>query len=102
MTGSQEQEIRARAEAAGQGHLFATLDRATPEDRAGFFADLAGLDWELVVRLQGLLRSTDEAAPVALEPAPSIRKGEDPRSEFQALEKTILKAEDELLEFAGL
>lgn len=31
----------------------------------------------------------------------AIRKGKDPRSDFRALEMTIAKAEDELLEFAG-
>lgn len=85
-----ETELRARAEAEGQGHLFATLDRANAEDRDRFFANLAGLDWQLVARLRALLAESGEAASAALEPAPSVKKGADPAAD----EKARLRGEE--------
>ncbi|MCB9831566.1 MAG: UTP--glucose-1-phosphate uridylyltransferase [Planctomycetes bacterium] len=84
MSGATEAEIRTRAEEAGQGHLFRTLEQATAADRRLFFGDLAGMDWGLIARLRDLLRSSGEPAAVELEPAPSVKKGADPAADAAA------------------
>ncbi|TDJ74335.1 MAG: hypothetical protein E2O39_05070 [Planctomycetota bacterium] len=49
--------------------------------------------------LDGDCKPVQERHEILME---TIRKGEDPRSAFQALEEAIAKADDDLLEFAGL
>ena len=75
------EELRARAEACGQGHLFDAWDSWGDEARDGLLQELDSLDWSLLAELRRLVRSEVAASQPHLEPAPSIRKGEDPEAD---------------------
>ena len=64
-----ESELRATAEAAGQGHLFAFWDELDEAGRGGLLAQIDGVEFETVARLQGLLqKGSSESSGGALEP----------------------------------
>lgn len=72
-----DEGLRARYEAAGQGHVFAHVGGLTEPERAAFAAELEAVDLELVTRLGALLGQEDAGgAPPRLEPCPVIPSGD--------------------------
>ncbi len=66
---SSEAELRARAEAHGQSHLFNFWGELAEDSRSRLLAEIDAVDFELVARLAALLTSTEPAAaPKAFEP----------------------------------
>jgi UDP-N-acetylglucosamine/UDP-N-acetylgalactosamine diphosphorylase len=65
-----EERLRARAERAGQGHVFRYWDRLDSAGRERLLAELESLDFERVERLAELARGGSSSAPPAeIEPA---------------------------------
>ena len=70
-------ELRARFERAGQGHVFAHVDSLDADAAARFAAELADVDLDLVGRLAAVLKAPDgAAADPKLEPCAVIPAGE--------------------------
>lgn len=78
-------ELRARFEDAGQGHVFAHVDSLEPEAAARFAAELAEVDLELVGRLAAVLEvPVGAAADPKLEPCTVINGAEPAEEEWIA------------------
>ncbi len=69
------EEIRRRAEAEGQGHLFNLVETLDDSTAQSFYSDLAALDWDLLERLKKQMHSKEEGGAQKLSPAPSVKKG---------------------------
>ena len=68
-------ELRARIAGAGQLHLLRFFDDLTPDEQAGFIAQLENIDWEAVPDLAAgyVLKRPETAIPGDLAPAEYFR-----------------------------
>lgn len=70
---AEAEEVRRKALALGQGHLFEGWSRRSEEERRTLDADLAALDWDLLPRLLALARGgAKPEVPRDPEPAEAI------------------------------
>lgn len=80
-------QLRQRAEACGQGQIFAHWDQLSETSRGQLLGQVDALDFEFIAELGVLLtRSASEAAPSAFEPPELFPLARDAACERRALE----------------
>ncbi|MCE9594999.1 MAG: UTP--glucose-1-phosphate uridylyltransferase [Planctomycetes bacterium] len=90
-----ETQLRARAAAAGQGHLFEHVDSLEPVARAAYVAEIASVDFELVAEFAKLLAVKEARGGGEIRPPDVFPLRRDAASDARAARAT--KLGDELL-----
>ncbi len=85
------EELKRRAEDAGQEHLFALVDTLDEPAAARFFEELASLDWDLIGRLKKQMSHGGGSGAMDLAPAPSVKKGSAEDGAAHARGEELLK-----------
>ncbi len=85
--------LRAPFESAGQGHVFAHVDRLGPGERETFARELSAIDLDLVAKLGAKLAGGAAAAQSpSFEPPVVVRAGDGGEGQARALGEELLAA----------
>lgn len=79
-----EQILRARAQAAGQGHLFEHFAELAPQARERFLDEVESVDFELVAHFAKLIAGKEPAGAGEIRPADVFALRRDARGEDRA------------------